>query len=117
MDHLPIILILLVSTLYNQSHFPRVLIAFRADLTFADFLRWATPISIIGLAIAIPILLKYFSKEIKQLGTAMTAQSTGNGSQRVSHSSTTVVEQIVGAPKKQSRYLIPWILFIATIGV
>lgn len=93
-----------------------VLIAFRADLTFADFLRWATPISIIGLAIAIPILLKYFSKEIKQLGTAMTAQSTGNGSQRVSHSSTTVVDQIVGAPKKQSRYLIPWILFIATIG-
>ena len=93
-----------------------VLIAFRADLTFADFLRWATPISIIGLAIAIPILLKYFSKEIKQLGTAMTAQSTGNGSQRVSYSSSTVVEQTAGAPKKQSRYLIPWILFIATIG-
>ena len=39
-----------------------VLIALRADLTFIDFLRWATPISIVGLIIAIPISLKYFLK-------------------------------------------------------
>jgi Na+/H+ antiporter NhaD/arsenite permease-like protein len=92
-----------------------VLIALRADLTFIDFLRWATPISIVGLIIAIPISLKYFSKDIKQLGAAMVSQSTGNS--QYSSSTTAVVEQVVaGAPKKQRYYLIPWILFITTIG-
>jgi Na+/H+ antiporter NhaD/arsenite permease-like protein len=93
-----------------------VLIALRADLTFVDFLRWATPIAIIGLAIAVPISLKYFSKEIKQLGAAMIAQSTASDRQRGSAASVAVVEQMVGPPKKPSYYLIPWILFIATIG-
>lgn len=48
-----------------------VLIAMRADLTFMEFLRWATPISIAGLAIAIPLCLLYFRKYIKQLGDAL----------------------------------------------
>jgi Na+/H+ antiporter NhaD/arsenite permease-like protein len=93
-----------------------VLIALRADLTFVDFLRWATPIAIIGLAIAVPISLRYFSKEIKQLGAAMIAQSTASDRHRGSAASVAVVEQMVGPPKKPSYYLIPWILFIATIG-
>ena len=94
-----------------------VLIALRADLTFIDFLRWATPISIVGLIIAIPISLKYFSKDIKQLGAAMVSQSTSNSQYSSSTTAADVVERrVAGAPQKQSYYLIPWILFIATIG-
>jgi len=44
-----------------------VLIALRGGLTFTDFLRWATPISIVALAIAIPLSGFYFRKEIKIL--------------------------------------------------
>jgi len=53
-----------------------VLIAMRADLTFLEFLRWATPISIAGLAVVIPISLLYFRKYISQLGEALRGQST-----------------------------------------
>ena len=44
-----------------------VLIALRAGFTFSDFLRWAAPISLSALAIAIGVCLLYFSKDIKQL--------------------------------------------------
>lgn len=41
-----------------------VMIAMRAGLTFQDFLRWASPISLCALLITIPISLWYYSKEI-----------------------------------------------------
>ncbi|MEM3073603.1 MAG: SLC13 family permease, partial [Nitrososphaerales archaeon] len=44
-----------------------VLVALRGGLTFADFLRWATPISIVALVIAIPLSTFYYRKEIKML--------------------------------------------------
>ncbi|MFN3622212.1 MAG: SLC13 family permease, partial [Nitrososphaerales archaeon] len=44
-----------------------VLVALRGGLTFVDFLRWATPISIVALAIAIPLIGFYYRKEIKML--------------------------------------------------
>ncbi|MEM3890895.1 MAG: SLC13 family permease [Nitrososphaerales archaeon] len=44
-----------------------VLVALRGGLTFADFLRWATPISIGALVIAIPLSTFYYRKEIKML--------------------------------------------------
>jgi len=44
-----------------------VLVALRGGLTFIDFLRWATPISIVALAIVIPLSGFYFRKEIKLL--------------------------------------------------
>ncbi len=44
-----------------------VLVALRGGFTFIDFLRWATPISIVALAIAIPLSGFYFRKEIKLL--------------------------------------------------
>jgi hypothetical protein len=59
--------------------------------------------------------LKYFSKELKQLGAAMIAQSTGSDSRHRS-SATVAVDQVVGVSKKPRYYLIPWILFITTIG-
>lgn len=48
-----------------------VMIALRSGLGFLDFLRWATPISIIALLVTIPICFLYFSKAINQLHQAM----------------------------------------------
>jgi Na+/H+ antiporter NhaD/arsenite permease-like protein len=42
-----------------------VMIAMRAGLTFQDFLRWASPISLCALLITIPLCLLYYSKEIR----------------------------------------------------
>ncbi|MCP8309852.1 MAG: hypothetical protein H3Z54_14400, partial [archaeon] len=44
-----------------------VMIALRGGLTFMDFLRWATPISILALAIVIPLSIYYFSGDIRRL--------------------------------------------------
>jgi Na+/H+ antiporter NhaD/arsenite permease-like protein len=48
-----------------------VMIALRAGLTFADFLRWATPISIIALAVMIPMCFLLFGNAIRELGQNM----------------------------------------------
>jgi len=42
-----------------------VMIAMRAGLTFQDFLRWASPISVCALLVTIPLSLLYYSKEIR----------------------------------------------------
>ncbi|MEM4236910.1 MAG: SLC13 family permease, partial [Candidatus Caldarchaeum sp.] len=44
-----------------------VMIAFQAQLGFADFLRWATPISIASLTLCILLSLFVFRKDIEQL--------------------------------------------------
>lgn len=80
-----------------------VLIALRAELTFLDFLRWATPISLVGLAIAIPLCLWYFKPELNKMYTAMKANSAA------------LASEFAPAKKKES-YLIPWIIFLGTIG-
>jgi Na+/H+ antiporter NhaD/arsenite permease-like protein len=43
-----------------------VMIAMRAGLTFQDFLRWASPISLCALVAAVPICLLYYSREIRE---------------------------------------------------
>ena len=43
-----------------------VMIAMRAGLTFQDFLRWASPISLCALLVTIPLSLLYYSKEIRE---------------------------------------------------
>lgn len=48
-----------------------VMIALRAGLTFTDFLRWATPVALLALAVSIPILLYHFRRAISELGAAM----------------------------------------------
>src|SRR3990167_8091806 len=42
-----------------------VMIALRGHLTFADFLRWASPISVVAIAVTIPLCFIYFGKEIR----------------------------------------------------
>jgi Na+/H+ antiporter NhaD/arsenite permease-like protein len=44
-----------------------VIIALRSGLTFLDFIRWATPISLVCLALTIAICLRWFAKDIKAL--------------------------------------------------
>jgi len=48
-----------------------VIIALRSGLTFLDFLRWATPISLICLAATIPICLTMFANDIKALKSVL----------------------------------------------
>jgi Na+/H+ antiporter NhaD/arsenite permease-like protein len=43
-----------------------VMIAMRAGLTFQDFLRWASPISLSALVVTIPLSFLYYSKEIRE---------------------------------------------------
>jgi len=42
-----------------------VMIAMRAGLTFQDFLRWASPISLCALLVTIPLSILYYFKEIR----------------------------------------------------
>jgi len=51
-----------------------VMIALRGGLTFGDFLRWATPISILALSVAIPLSLWWFRSEVRSLDHALQAQ-------------------------------------------
>jgi len=44
-----------------------VIIALRSGLTFLDFIRWATPISIVCLALTIFVCLRLFNRDIKRL--------------------------------------------------
>ena len=85
-----------------------VLIAMRAELTFMEFLRWATPISIAGLGVAIPLCLFYFRKYIKGLGEALATQKEGTSLIENESSGEVLVQK--------QNFKIPWIIFIGTIA-
>ena len=59
-----------------------VIIALRSGLTFLDFLRWATPISAVCLAITIPICFKLFAKDIAGLKGVLTGK---RGEEHIEH--------------------------------
>ncbi|MBI4549487.1 MAG: anion permease, partial [Candidatus Omnitrophica bacterium] len=79
-----------------------VMIALRGGLTFADFLRWATPISVITLAVMIPMCFGLFGSAIRELGRNMEQE-------RKQQSETSHVHY----HKKDIRAC--WALFIGTI--
>ena len=90
-----------------------VLIAMRAEITFMEFLRWATPISIAGLAVAIPLSLLYFRKYISKMGDALRMQSSEN----------LLDDDVMTSSSKggevsihKENFKIPWIIFIGTIA-
>ena len=87
-----------------------VLIAMRAELTFMEFLRWATPISVAGLGVAIPLCLLYFRKYIKQMGEALRCQKTEDV--LVESNTSSVVE----VTTQKESFKIPWIIFLGTIA-
>lgn len=51
-----------------------VIIALRSGLSFADFLRWASPISLSCLTVTIPICLRLFKKDIAALKGVLTGK-------------------------------------------
>ncbi len=79
-----------------------VMIAMRAKLTFMDFLRWATPISLMTLLITIPLCFVLFNKALGDLREKM--KKKGNELHELQH---------VHYTKKGIR--ICWALFLATI--
>ncbi|WP_420545241.1 SLC13 family permease [Nitrosopumilus sp.] len=92
-----------------------VLIAMRAELTFMEFLRWATPISIAGLGVAIPLCLLYFRKYIKEMGAALVSQkSEGVLVDNSANASSTITSEETSVQKES--FKIPWIIFIGTIA-
>jgi len=48
-----------------------IMIAMKAKLTFMDFIRWATPIAIIGLGLSVLLSFAYFKGYIKSMSDAM----------------------------------------------
>lgn len=52
-----------------------VLIAFKGGLSFTDFLRWATPISILALILTIIISMRIFSEDIQEMNRALSPVS------------------------------------------
>ena len=87
-----------------------VLIAMRAELTFMEFLRWATPISIAGLGVAIPLSLLYFRKYIRQMGEALRSQKT----EEVLVENNTMSGVSITIQKES--FKIPWMVFVGTIA-
>ncbi|MGD1836320.1 MAG: SLC13 family permease, partial [Nitrososphaeraceae archaeon] len=86
-----------------------VLIAMKAELTFIEFLRWATPISIVGLAVAIPISLFYFRKHINQIGEALINEKVN---ETIVENNASLKEVVI----HKQNFKIPWIVFIGTIA-
>ena len=91
-----------------------VLIAMRAELTFMEFLRWATPISIAGLGVAIPLSLLYFRKYITKMGEALRSQNTEESLVEAEDISSDLSVSEVSIQKEN--FKIPWIIFIGTIA-
>jgi Na+/H+ antiporter NhaD/arsenite permease-like protein len=53
------------------------MIAMRAGLTFQDFLRWASPISLGALLVTIPLSFLYYLKEIREWKRKMKGEDLG----------------------------------------
>ena len=93
-----------------------VLIAMRAELTFMEFLRWATPISIAGLGVAIPLCLLYFRKYIRQMGDALRLQKTEDVFDEDNNASISSSSSGVEIVAQKESFKIPWTIFIGTIA-
>lgn len=59
-----------------------VIIALRSGLTFADFLRWAAPVSLVCLAVTVWLCLQIFSKDIHKLREVLSGRK---GEKQIEH--------------------------------
>jgi len=80
-----------------------VLIAMKGGLTFSDFLRWATPISLASLALAIMISFRMFRKEIRMLDRRLKEQLIESDMGKL------------GSMIPENDLMICWALFLGTI--
>lgn len=79
-----------------------VMIALRGGLSFSDFLRWASPISLISILILIPLCFLLFKKHIDELAHQMKKERAEE-------------KEIVHVHYKKSDIVGCWILFLGTI--
>ncbi|MBS7620040.1 hypothetical protein KEJ21_05280 [Candidatus Bathyarchaeota archaeon] len=77
-----------------------VMIAFRGGLSFSDFLRWATPISVLALFLTVVISLRLFRREVRSLSESMSMDGE-----------TVKVNQEI----HENHTWVSWIIFIGTI--
>lgn len=80
-----------------------VMIAMRAHLSFADFLRWATPISLVTLAVTIPLCFALFSRSIRELEDRMKSERRE-------------LDEIKHVAFKKSEVRVCWVLFLGTVA-
>jgi Na+/H+ antiporter NhaD/arsenite permease-like protein len=78
-DRVPFVLMLVFATNVGSSatvvgNPVGVIVALRSGFTFADFLRWATPISIACLLVVIPICLWYWRDDVDGLRHILTSR-------------------------------------------
>jgi len=85
-----------------------VIIALRSGLTFLDFIRWATPISLVCLVVTVPICLRLFRKDIDALKGILTGK---RGEQHIEH----VVAQRDERRAKRGVWQSGW-LFAGVVG-
>ncbi len=80
-----------------------VMIALRGQLSFTDFLRWATPISIVSLAIMIPLCFFLFRKDIDQLSEHMRKEKSEE-------------KELAHVHFRKRDIAVCWLLFLGTIA-
>jgi len=80
-----------------------VMIALRAGFTFADFLRWAAPISVVALAITIVLSLIIFRKPLEELKKNMKADKDHK------------MHELAHVKHTKTGIRICWALFLGTI--
>lgn len=81
-----------------------VMIALRGHLSFSDFLRWASPISLLVILITIPLCFLYFNKELRQLGRQMMKEKKEES-------------EIAHVHFRKKDIAICWVLFLGTISL
>ncbi|MBI4358963.1 MAG: anion permease [Candidatus Omnitrophica bacterium] len=79
-----------------------VMIALRAQLSFTDFLRWASPISIVTLVVTIPLCFLYFGTEIRHLANQMKKERSEES-------------EVTHVRYRKKDIVTCWVLFLGTI--
>ena len=80
-----------------------VMIALRGHLSFMDFLRWATPITLVCLAVCTPLCFFLFRRAIHELSRHMKQERKE-------------VHELAHVAYRKKDITVCWILFLATIG-
>ncbi len=98
-----------------------VLIAFKGGFSFSDFIRWATPISILALILTIFISMKIFSGDIREMNEALSLGSEASlGEEKETtlskiYSMEASLDKNIEEVESYKHKTVSWVLFIGTI--
>ena len=81
-----------------------VMIALRGHLSFSDFLRWASPITVVCLVVCIPLCFVLFRAAIRELSQRMRDEKQGS-------------QEAANIKCQPKDIALCWVLFLATIGL